>query len=83
MNLDPANEAAYISIAISGASTIAASNDIAAEFYVPSTTAQGTIGKTLIIGGLTAGTNTFKMQYRVNTGTVEFLRRELVVTGIA
>ncbi len=78
-----AGEAGYISLAVSGATTLAASNNYQAEAFTASTAAEITVGKTFIFSGLTAGTNTFKLQYRVGSGTVEFIRRELVVQGIA
>lgn len=76
-------EAGYIAVAVSGATTLAASNNYQAEAFVASTAAEITTGKTFVFSGLTAGTNTFKLQYRVGSGTVEFIRRELVVNGIA
>ena len=75
-------EAGYISVAVSGATTLAASANYQLEFFVPSSSTEAMVGRTFILGGLTAGTNTFKMQYRTN-GTVDFIRRELVVQGIA
>ena len=74
---------AYIGFAVSGASTIAATDDAGSFAYVAVSNAQVAIQKTFVFGGLTAGTNTFKMQYRVNAGNCDFFRRELVVNGIA
>ena len=72
----PAN-AGYVSIAVSGSSTIAASDDNSAIFE--SSTAGTTVGRPILFTGLTAGSNTFSMQYRANTGTATFTRRNIVV----
>lgn len=77
--------ATYTSVAVSGATTQAASdnwclqNDSATGGYFV------TMSRTFVITGLTAGTNTFTMNYRVsNTAqTGSFARRSLVVKGIA
>ena len=77
--------APYTSFAVSGATTLAASdsrwmtNDSdTAGYWV-------TMGKMLVITGLTAGTNTFTLNYRVSTAaqTGSFQQRSIVVKGIA
>jgi hypothetical protein len=70
---------AAMSFAVSGATTIAATDD-----YTLSTqlTAGSTLSRSLVLTGLTAGTNTFTLQYRTNA-TGEFGRRNLIVSGIA
>ena len=70
-------------VAVSGASTIAG-NDLESVFVQsPSGNYQGMAGRTIVIGGLTAGTNTFTMKYRVTAGTGTFEGRQLFVQGIA
>jgi hypothetical protein len=76
-------QGAYIGAAVSGATTLAASvadclyNGGPASRYVQSSAV-------LIFSGLTAGTNTFTLNYRVgNTGTGDFVYRRLYVQGIA
>ena len=71
------NGSTYISCAVSGASTVAASDDFCAYNQAPSASA----GKQNLAGGhiftgLTAGSNTFTIKYRVGgggqTGTFDF-----------
>ena len=70
----------FMSIAVSGAGVVAAN-----DFY--SAYNQNTIGvvssRTFILTGLTAGTNTFTLNYRVASGTGTFLWRYLSVQGVA
>lgn len=58
----------FVSVAVSGASTVAASDANGFEFQ--NVTANGTnqLGVTYILTGLTPGSTTFKMKYRVQTG---------------
>lgn len=72
---------AQMSVAVSGASTIAASTD---WYSFNALTRNIRIGQTVIIPGLTAGTNTFELQYAgdaASTGT--FSSRRIIVQGIA
>ena len=69
-----------IGVAVSGATTIAASADYCLEAV---TTNNLSFGKVMPITGLTAGTNTFTLHYLVSAGTGTFQRRQLVVKGIA
>ena len=74
----------FVSFAVSGATTLAGSE--ANSYYysaVSGTSADQHTGRRLIITGLTAGTNTFTMKYKVNVGTGQFNRRTLIVQGIA
>jgi len=80
------NQSVYMSVAVSGAGTVAASDQWACKV----TTANpayftATPGRSSVITGLTAGTNTFTLQYKYggasNTGF--FQLRSLVVKGIA
>jgi len=73
-----------ISIAVSGASTVAASDDWAGYTYASGTNEGNTNGVTVIIPGLTAGTNTFTMQYKLNSAVSStFSQRSIIVQGIA
>jgi hypothetical protein len=74
------NNYSTMSIAVSGAGTVAANDEWSISFY--GTVGQG-LGRTTIITGLTAGTNTFTLQHKVTAGTGNFLLRNLSVTGIA
>jgi hypothetical protein len=72
-----------ISVAVSGASTIAAANAQACFIVSPSGSYQGTPSRTMVISGLTAGINTFTLKYRVTASTGTFENREIFVQGIA
>ena len=72
-----------VSFAVSGATTIAASDNYSAlRTIVSGSTGENratTIGRTYIITGLTAGSNTFTMQYRQGGGTSTFANRSISV----
>lgn len=70
---------AYISAAVSGATTVAASDANASNngSYLATTCASN--GRTLALTGLTPGSNTFTLKYRVDGGTFHFVNRGIVV----
>ena len=74
------SSATYTSVSVSGASTIAASDDwasltgSAAGFYFQ---------VSFVMTGLTTGTNTFSLSHKVNGGTGTFYNRRIIVQGIA
>lgn len=70
----------YMSVAVSGAGTVAASDSYG---FFTGASATNRNGMTWIITGLTAGTNTFTLQYRVAGNTLTIANRTLVVEGIA
>jgi hypothetical protein len=72
---------AFTGVAVSGATTKAATADDCVQVFGNPTFHQ--IGVTYVITGLTAGTNTFTLQYQVNSGTGQFSTRALTVRGIA
>jgi hypothetical protein len=76
---------AILSVAVSGASTIAASIDNAAGYDNSTVSYFITIAHTFVFTGLTAGTNTFTLNYSLNNSgtTASFLRRRITVQGIA
>lgn len=76
---------AIISVAVSGATTLAASNDYAANYDNSTANYFITIGHTFVITGLTAGTNTFTLNYSNNSAsfTATYQRRRITVQGIA
>jgi len=74
----------YVSFSVSGATTLAGSEGN--SYYYSSTggtPADQHTGRRFIITGLTAGTNTFTMKYKVGSGTGQYNRRTLIVQGIA
>lgn len=68
------------SVAVSGATTLAAADANGPSNAI--TTAVGT-SRTFVLSGLTAGTNTFTMQYRVGGNTGTFRYRAITVQAIA
>jgi hypothetical protein len=75
-----ASSFSYLSLAVSGASTIAAAD---ANGLFKQGARNDTESSTRIIGGLTPGTNTFTLSYRVNGSTGSWSRRFISVQGIA
>jgi hypothetical protein len=67
-----------MSVSVSGAGTVAA-NDQWSIMLIGT----GVLGRTTIITGLTAGTNTFTLSHKVTAGTGTFEYRNLIVQGIA
>jgi hypothetical protein len=70
----------YLSISVSGATTLAGQDSISAYH---SQTFGIVSARTFILAGLTAGTNTFSMTYRVTSGSGTFGWRTIAVNGIA
>ena len=75
----PAGAQAYCSVAVSGAGTVAASDD---NGLFTNTGLLGH-GHSFVLTGLTAGTNTFTIQYRVTGNSTAFEMRGIIVEGIA
>ena len=74
----------YASFAVSGATTIAASDANGILFQVLNVAGnpQASIARTFRITGLTAGSNTFTMKYRISAGSsVSYAARNITVTG--
>jgi hypothetical protein len=74
---------AIMAVAVSGASTIAATDTKGTFVQSPSGSYQGQPTRSLIISGLTAGINTFTLKYRTTAGTATFETRTLFVQGIS
>lgn len=72
-----------MSVAVSGAGTVSASDDNCMYLNFHTANGEHTFGTTFIIGGLTAGTNTFTLNYRVSAGTGTYYARGIIVQGIA
>lgn len=72
----------WISCAVSGATTIAASDTISHEFQVYGSNAEHRGTFATLFKALTPGANTFTMQYRVSAGTSTFQDRELLVIAL-
>lgn len=67
----------YIGVDISGATTTAASDTTAIQAAVHSGGVLKNYSNTLLLTGLTAGVTTFKLKYKVNTGTGTFVNRRI------
>lgn len=75
----------FISFAVSGATTLAAGDAQSASVIVTSGVAgySYAASRQFVLSGLTAGTNTFTLNYKVGGSTGSFSQRSLVVKGIA
>lgn len=73
-NTAPASNALYAEFAVSGATTVAASDDYSAK-----TAASGQMSGCFYVSGLTPGSNTFTSQGRVTGGTGNTGRRYIAV----
>ena len=69
----------YTSYAVSGATTVAASDIRSTQFDGTGAGEQASGGMMDFISGLTPGTNTFTMKYRVASGTGNWQRRTIGV----
>lgn len=79
------NNYMWMSFAVSGATTIAASDDNGSYFREISATGGmgGSISRTLLITSLNVGSNTFTMKYRgTSTNAVSYRNRSITVVGI-
>lgn len=71
----------WMSVAVSGAGTVAAATGVTSVYNAGTT---GIIsGRTFVLSGLTAGTNTFTLQYQAGAYTGNYQDRTIVVQGIA
>ena len=73
----------YTSISVSGATTIAAADSNSSGATSAGVNYGVNTNRTMVLTGLTAGVNTFTLNYKVNSGTATFLGRNLIVKGIA
>lgn len=78
-----AGAAGYMSISVSGATTLAASDANSAFANAPANAYNFTLGRVFVLTGLTAGTNTFTLNYKMGSSTSTWSSRNLVVQGIA
>lgn len=74
----------YMAISVSGATTVAAADANGVYAGDGSAGLSSALSRQFVITGLTAGTNTFTLQYNTNsTSTATFINRSLKVAGIA
>ncbi len=79
-----ANAYSWISVDVSGASTVAAADTNAIKYQEYSANAETQAAGTVLLTGLSAGSTTFKMKYKVQTGgggagTGSFANRKIAV----
>jgi hypothetical protein len=75
---------AFMSFAVSGATTLAASDTRAFSFVNGGNQAQTVQGSaTFYVTGLTAGSNTFTAKYRATVGTASFVNRSITVIPLS
>jgi len=72
----------FMSVAVSGATTLAAADDKCLAQVHTGTGNQNTLGSQIVLTGLTAGVNTFTLQYRVSAQTGRFIYRTISVVGL-
>jgi hypothetical protein len=82
MSSNSIGQKSWISCAVSGATTLAASDIISHEFQVYGSNAEHRGTFATLFKALNAGSNTFTMQYRVSAGTTTFQDRELTVIAL-
>lgn len=75
--------AVITTVSVSGATTIAASDSYAIFLDQTATAQQLSSTFNFVMTGLTSGSNTFTLNYRVAGSTGQWVRRHLVVKGIA
>lgn len=82
MSNSQSNSVTQMSVAVSGSTTIAASqsDDLYNDGLGAGNANRGTVA--ILFDTLNAGSNTFKMQYRVNAGTGTFYDRTLIVMAL-
>jgi hypothetical protein len=78
-----ANKSIRTTVSVSGATTLAAADNISVVSDNLTASQQLTAASTYVLTSLTAGTNTFTLNYRGNGGNNVFVRRFLTVKGIA
>ena len=76
------NRDSYASWDVSGASTVAASDTWAILVWGSNSGVQISASRAHLITGLTAGSNTFTMKYRVSVGTGSFSQRTITVLDL-
>ena len=73
------NGICFMGFAVSGATTLAASNTQALRFQSPAANGRAQMSATYLVTGLTSGSNTFTAMYRAVANTCTFLNRNIIV----
>lgn len=72
----------FVSIAVSGATTVAATDANSSFTFEPTANMSMVAGRVVALTGLTAGSNTFTLKYRVDSGTFHFRNRSIAVLAL-
>jgi hypothetical protein len=72
----------FASVDVSGNNTIAAADNIAVALNAYTANASGAIGNAVLLTGLTPGSTTFKLKYRVTSNTGAFSNRRIAVVPL-
>jgi 6,7-dimethyl-8-ribityllumazine synthase len=72
----------FVGVAVSGASSVAAADTISLRYQSFGANARHRASTVHLLTGLTAGSNTFSLQYRVDAGTGTWLDRNIVVVPL-
>lgn len=81
-NNTAANNTNFFGVAVSGATTLAASDANGVWGFDANSANSDTISGLVLLTGLTAGSNTFTMKYRVNAGTGTFTYRTIAAVAL-
>lgn len=68
-----------VAVDVSGASTVAAADGVSNAKAITATVQTWHVGRGVVFTGLTAGSNTFALRYKVSSGTGTFLGRVMAV----
>ena len=71
-----------LGVNVSGDTTMAANSNYGSRVSYTTAAHSHVLGSSFVLTGLTPGSNTFKLQYNVDGGTVNFLNRYITVVGI-
>lgn len=82
MSSNSIGQKSWIGCAVSGATTIAASDTTAVEFQVYGSNAEFRGTGAILFKTLNAGSNTFTLQYRVSAGTTTYQDRDIIVVAL-
>jgi hypothetical protein len=77
------NNTGMISVAVSGATTLAAADARSVFEFEPNVGNSSTLSGLILLTGLTAGSNTFTAKYRTTAATATFTYRTLAVIPLA
>lgn len=81
-NNNTVGQESMMGLAVSGATTIAASDAYALGMYAFTASAGLRMSAIFLVTGLNAGSNTFTTKYRATGGTATFFNRRLLVTPL-